>query len=46
MSGMIFLEIGYNQRERVEKILQENKFKNIICLQDFSGNDRVIIASV
>ena len=42
---MIFLEIGYNQKEDVREILEKNKFKNIICLQDFAGNDRVIIAS-
>ena len=46
MSGMLFLEIGYNQKEDVKEILKKNNFKNIICLQDFSGNDRVIIASV
>ena len=44
MSGILFLEIGYNQKQDVEEILKNNKFKNIICLQDFSGNDRVIIA--
>ena len=44
--GMLFLEIGYNQKEPVRKILENNHFKNIICLQDFSGNDRVMIASV
>lgn len=44
MNGILFLEIGYNQKQDVEEILENNKFKNIICLQDFSGNDRVIIA--
>ena len=44
--GMIFLEIGYNQKEEVTEILEKNRFKNIICLQDFAGNDRVIIASL
>lgn len=42
---MLFLEIGYNQKESVKEILEKNKFKNIICLQDFGGNDRVIIAN-
>ena len=44
--GMLFLEIGYNQKETVREILENNQYKNIICLQDFSGNDRVMIASV
>ncbi len=43
---MLFLEIGYNQKENVEAILEKNHFRNIMCLQDFAGNDRVIIASV
>ena len=42
---MLFLEIGYNQKESVKEILEKNKFENIICLQDFGGNDRVIIAN-
>ena len=44
--GMLFLEIGFNQKENVQKILEKNYFQNIICLQDFSGNDRVMIASI
>ena len=43
---MIFFEIGYNQKKQVKEILENNKFKDIICLQDFSGNDRVVIANV
>ena len=44
-NGMLFLEIGYNQKDSVQEILENNNFKNIICLQDFSGNDRVIISN-
>ena len=43
---MLFLEIGYSQKEAVQEILKNNGFQNIICLQDFGGNDRVIIASI
>ena len=43
---MLFLEIGYNQKEKVQEILEKNNFKNIICLQDYSGNDRVIISNI
>lgn len=46
MNGMIFLEIGYNQKEEVQDLIKKSGFKNIICLQDFAGNDRVIIASI
>ena len=44
-NGMLFLEIGYNQKDSVQEILENNDFKNIICLQDFGGNDRVIISN-
>ncbi|MBR2290239.1 MAG: peptide chain release factor N(5)-glutamine methyltransferase [Clostridia bacterium] len=44
--GMLFLEIGYDQNQSVRSILEKNGFQNVICLQDFAGNDRVMIASV
>ena len=43
-AGQIFLEIGYNQRESVSKIFEE-KFKNIKCIKDLSGLDRVIVVN-
>ena len=36
--GYIVLEIGFDQREDVQKI-----FKNSTCIKDYAGNDRVII---
>ena len=38
--GIIIFEIGYNQGEAVNKLMQE-KFSNIEILKDFSGNDRI-----
>ena len=39
----LLLEIGYNQKENVTTIFEENKnYINIKCINDFSGNDRVI----
>ena len=35
--------LGYNQGEDVTRILQDNNYKNIKCIQDFNGLDRVII---
>ncbi len=43
-NGYLVLEIGYNQREKVEKILINNKYKNIYSKKDLSGNDRIVIA--
>lgn len=43
-NGIIFLEIGYDQKEKVEKIFSDyNYYSNIKCIKDLSGNDRVII---
>ena len=41
--GYIAFEIGYNQREQVEKLLRENGYKNIYSKKDLGGNDRVVI---
>ena len=43
-NGIIFLEIGYDQKEKVEKIFSDyNYYSDIKCIKDLSGNDRVII---
>lgn len=43
-NGIIFLEIGYDQKEKVEKIFSNyNYYRNIECVKDLSGNNRVII---
>lgn len=42
--GMLAFEIGYNQRESIFQILDENGFNNHYCIKDFNGFDRVIIA--
>ena len=43
-NGWILLEIGYNQKESVSNLLQEEKYENITCIKDLNGNDRVIMA--
>ncbi len=42
--GCIFLEIGYNQANRVEKILRENNFKDIYFVKDYNGFKRIAVA--
>lgn len=44
-NGMLFLEIGYNQKDDVQNLLSEN-FEDIKCIKDYSNNDRVIIAKL
>lgn len=41
-NGYLCLEIGYNQKETVSKLLEEN-YEKIKCIKDLSGNNRVII---
>jgi len=40
--GYIFLEIGYKQKNDVIKIFEKEKYKDIVCKKDLSGNDRVV----
>lgn len=43
-SGMLIYEIGYDQRLDVHDILIKNGFKNVKCIKDLAGKDRVISA--
>ncbi len=43
--GYLILEIGFDQRESVECLLNSNNF-DTICLKDYSQNDRVIIGKL
>lgn len=40
--GLLAFEIGYDQKEAVEQIMLEKGFKDIQCLKDLGGNDRVV----
>lgn len=42
--GYLALEIGYNQKEKVCKILENENFSIVLTVKDFSENDRVVIA--
>ena len=43
-NGAIFLEIGYDQKEKIEEILKSYKiYTETKCIKDFGGNNRVII---
>ena len=41
----LVLEIGYDQREAVARLLDASNFTNLECRQDLGGNDRVIAAT-
>jgi release factor glutamine methyltransferase len=40
--GALLFEIGYDQREAVIKLLEDNGFKDVVCIKDLSSNDRVV----
>ncbi|EJP6473476.1 peptide chain release factor N(5)-glutamine methyltransferase [Clostridium botulinum] len=42
--GIIAFEIGHDQKMQVSHILHEYGFKDILCIKDLAGNDRVIKA--
>lgn len=43
-NGILIVEIGYNQKEKVIKLFEKTKkYKNIECKKDYSNNDRIII---
>ena len=43
-NGKLFLEIGYNQKEDVKKLLSENNnFYNIYSKKDLGQNDRIVV---
>ena len=44
--GQIFLEIGYDQRSAVTKILNDRGYAKIRCLKDYAGVDRVVSAEI
>ena len=47
IKGKLCLEIGYNQKNEVVKILEETgKYDNIEAYKDLSGNDRCIVANI
>ena len=45
-SGYLSLEIGYNQKDAVEKLLKTYKYKDIQIKKDLSNIDRVIISEI
>lgn len=45
--GVLFLEIGYDQKEEVIELCENSgKYSDIYSKQDLYGNDRIVVASI
>ena len=44
-NGFLCMEIGFDQKEKVENLLIDNDYSNIYSKKDLSGNDRIVIAN-
>ena len=45
--GILMLEIGFDQKDAVQALLAETgRFENIVCLQDLTGKDRIVAATL
>lgn len=42
-NGKLLLEIGYDQKERVNRLLEEFGYINILNIKDYNGFDRIVI---
>lgn len=40
--GMLFFEIGHDQREEVVGCMEEEGYRNVYCVKDLAGLDRVV----
>ncbi|MCQ2969641.1 MAG: peptide chain release factor N(5)-glutamine methyltransferase, partial [Clostridium sp.] len=43
--GILAFEIGYDQGEKVKKLMEEKGFNNVKIIQDLAGLDRVVIGN-
>ena len=41
-SGLLIMEIGYDQAEDVSRLLENNNFTDIRVIRDLAGLDRVV----
>lgn len=44
ISGCLLFEIGYNQAEAVQELLNRNRYQRVQVIKDLSGKDRVVVA--
>ena len=45
-NGILALEIGFDQKEAVMKLLEQEGYKNIYSKKDYGGNDRIVVRKI
>lgn len=45
-NGFVAVEIGYDQKNKVMQIFENEGYRNIYSKKDFGGNDRIVIANI
>ena len=46
MAGSCFFEIGYDQGEAVQRLMEQAGYREVECVQDFAGLDRVVFGTL
>lgn len=45
-NGILALEIGFNQKESVIKLLEQEGYSSIYSKKDYGGNDRIVVGKI
>lgn len=45
-NGILALEIGFDQREAVTKLMNQEGYKDVYSKKDYGGNDRIVVGKV
>lgn len=45
-NGILAIEIGFDQKDSVTKLLEQEGYKDIYSKKDYSGNDRIVVGKI
>ena len=45
-NGILAIEIGFDQKDSVIKLLEQEGYKDIYSKKDYSGNDRIVVGKI
>ena len=44
--GVLALEIGFEQKDRVVELMKNEGYKGVYCKKDYGGNDRIVVGNI